>query len=208
MPAHWDSHLISRDSQPLCVQERLPVREILHTPAGETVLDFGQNFAGWVEFTSQQPQGNTVTLEFGEVLEKGNFYNSNLGTADCRFTVVSDGKMRTYHPHFTYFGFRYVRVSGWQGELNQEDFSGCVISSKLGRTGWFQSGNKDVNRLYENIRWGQKANFVDVPTDCPQRAERLLWSAYAQVFAPTACFNMDCREFYPAFFAPAPTGSA
>lgn len=193
------AHLISRDSQPLCVQERLPVREILHTPAGETVLDFGQNFAGWVEFTSQQPQGNTVTLEFGEVLEKGNFYNGNLGTADCRFTVVSDGKMRTYHPHFTYFGFRYVRVSGWQGELNQEDFSGCVISSKLGRTGWFQSGNKDVNRLYENIRWGQKANFVDVPTDCPQRAERLLWTADAQVFAPTACFNMDCREFYPHF---------
>ena len=194
-------HLIGRDSPGLTLKERLVVREILHTPAGETVLDFGQNFAGWVEFTAALPHGCKVTLEFGEILQKGEFYSGNLRTADARFTVVGDGAGRTFRPHFTYFGFRYVRVTGWPADLDMDAaaFTGCALYSDLARTGWFQCGNEDVNRLYSNILWGQKSNFIDIPTDCPQRDERLPWTGDAQVFASTACFNMDCRGFYPHF---------
>lgn len=194
-------HLIGRDSPGLTLKERLAVKKIQRTPAGETVLDFGQNFAGWVEFTAALPHGCKITLEFGEILQKGEFYNGNLRTANARFTVVGDGTVRTFHPHFTYYGFRYVRVTGWPGDLSMDSasFTGRALYSDLARTGWFQCGNKEINSLYKNILWSQRSNFIDIPTDCPQRDERLPWTGDAQVFASTACFNMDCREFYPHF---------
>lgn len=191
--------LAARRSAPLRVTERLPVKQVIQTPKGETVLDFGQNFAGWVEWKCAQPFGSEIRLEFGEVLVDGNFYNENYRSATGGFSVVCDGADRVYRPHFTYFGFRYVRVTGWTGDMTGGEFIGCVIHSDLPRTGWFRCGHDGINRLCENIRWSQRSNFMDVPTDCPQRDERLPWSGDAQIFAATACFNMDCRGFYPHY---------
>ena len=190
-----------RLSLPVREMESLPVARILHTPAGETVLDFGQNHTGWIRFHSRLPRGARVTFEFGETLQNGNFYNGNYRTATGGFRYRSDGREETVCPTFTFFGFRYVRVSGWPEELPLEpgDFDSPVLYSELERTGWLTTGHPLVNRLYENVLWSQKSNFLSIPTDCPQRDERLGWTGDAQVFAPAACYNMDCRAFYRAY---------
>ncbi len=189
--------LIPRYSERLAVIQRLPVKSIIQTPEGDTVLDFGQNFAGWVEFEAELPVDSMISLGFGEILVDGNFYNENYRTATKGFSVISDGLRRQYRPRFTYFGFRYVRVS--TSEPVNIEFIGCVIHSDVRRTGSFECGNADVNRLYQNALWSQRSNFVDIPTDCPQRDERLAWAGDAQVFAATACFNYDCRGFYEKY---------
>ena len=191
--------LISRDSPKLMVIERLPVQHILQTPNGETVLDFGQNFAGWVEFEADLPVGTALQLDFCEVLVNGNFFNDNYRSANGGFSVVCGGGKVTYRPHFTYFGFRYVRLTGWNGPVDEGAFHGCVIHSNLPRTGWFRCGHAGINRLYENTFWSQRSNFVDIPTDCPQRDERLPWTGDAQVFCSTACYHMDSRQLYSHF---------
>ena len=112
---------------------------------------------------------------------------------------VSDGRQETVRAHFTYFGFRYVRVTGWPGEIRKENFTGRVVYSDLDTTMRFESGNAKLNRLAANAFWGQRSNFLDMPTDCPQRDERLGWTGDAQVFSPTACFQMDTRAFYRKF---------
>ncbi len=193
------ARLVERYSLPVVVKETLPVKEIIDTPAGEKVLDFGQNFTGYVAFKSKLSAGIKVTLDFGEVLQEGNFYNANYRTAKSQFTYVSDGSGENVRPHFTYFGFRYVRVTGWEGELRTEDFTGCVVYSDLETTVSINTSDAKLNRLARNCIWGQKSNFLDMPTDCPQRDERLGWTGDAQVFAPTACFNMDTRAFYRKF---------
>lgn len=192
-------HLVDRLSLPVLVKETLPVREILQTPAGETVLDFGQNFAGFPEFDAALPAGTRLVLDFGEVLQQGNFYRGNYRDANSQFVYISDGKARTVHPHFTFFGFRYVRVSGWVGKLTKEMFRGCVLYSDLDRAGSIRTGNAKIDRLYENTVWGLKSNFIDMPTDCPQRSERLGWTGDAQIFAPTASYHMDTRAFFFKF---------
>ena len=191
-------HLTDRYSPPLTVYLTLPVQKLLHTPAGETVLDFGQNFAGFVSFHNRLPRGRTVTLDFGEVLQGGNFYRENYRTARARFTYTSGGEPETVRPHFTYFGFRYVRVRGWD-DCRPEDFLGCALSSEMEDTLVCKTGNKDIDRLLQNCRFGMRSNFMDLPTDCPQRDERLAWTGDAQVFAPTACFFADTRAFYDKF---------
>lgn len=191
--------LIPRYSLPVMEMETLPVKEVIHTPAGETVLDFGQNFAGYVEFCSEQPAGTEVVLDFGEILQDGNFYNANYRSAKSRFTYVSDGRMETVKPWFTYFGFRYVRVSGWAGDVRAEDFSGKAVYSHMNVTGSVETGHAGVNKLFSNTLWGQKSNSVDFPTDCPQRDERLGWTGDAQVFSGTASYNMDTAAFYHKF---------
>lgn len=191
--------LTDRLSLPLLVKEEISVKEIIHTPAGETLLDMGQNFAGFIEFQSRLPKGSKVVLDFGEILQGGNFYRDNYREAQSSFVYISDGNPKKVHPHFTFFGFRYVRVSGWVGELNKEDFKGNVLYSDLARTGYIHTCNEKINRLYENTLWGLKSNFLDIPTDCPQRNERLGWTGDAQVFAPTACYHMDTRAFFHKF---------
>lgn len=196
----WDTgNLCARYSLPICVQEELPVREIIHTPAGETVLDFGQNFAGLIEVRAELPAGRQVTLEFGEVLQQRNFYRDNYRTAKARYIFTADGNQSIYHPRFTYFGFRYVRVTGWPGSVKKENFTGKVLYSTMDRTGFLETGNAKINRLYQNTLWGLKSNFLDMPTDCPQRDERLGWTGDAQVFAATASYHMDTRAFYGKF---------
>lgn len=191
--------LRERYSMPVLAQECLAVKEQILTPAGETVLDFGQNFAGYVEFLSDLPKGTTIVLDFGEVLQKGNFYNENNRSAKAQFTYVSDGRQRLVHPHFTFFGFRYVRVSGWPGNVSKADFVGRPVYSDLERIGYVETSDSRINRLYENSLWGLKSNFLDIPTDCPQRDERLGWTGDAQVFAKTASYHCDTRAFYNKF---------
>lgn len=191
--------VIDRISLPVIETESLPVMQVIHTPAGETVLDFGQNHTGWIRFHSRLPRGTEVRFEFGEVLQQGNFYNGNYRTAIGGFRYRSGGAGETVCPSFTYFGFRYAKVTGWPGEPDPADFDSPVLCSALERTGWLTTGHRELNRLYENTLWGQRSNFLAIPTDCPQRDERLGWTGDAQVFAPTACYNMDCRAFYRSY---------
>lgn len=194
-----ETPLVERYSLPVIVKEELLVKEVIQTPAGETVLDFGQNFAGYVEFKADFSKGQRISLDFGEILQNGNFYNENYRSAKAHFEYISDGKNRRVRPHFTYYGFRYVKVTGWLGEISKEDFVGKVIYSDLDNTSKFSCSNDKLNRLFLNAWWGQKSNFIDMPTDCPQRDERLGWTGDTQVFAPTACFYMDTRRFYEKY---------
>lgn len=196
--------LTDRYSIPVLVKEMIPVKEVMLTPAGETVLDMGQNFTGWLVFKDILSEGTEVHLEFGEVLQNGNFYNDNYRSARGGFKYIAGQNNEggewldktLVRPHFTFFGFRYVKVSGWNQELNPEDFMGYVVYSDLERTGFLDTSDSKINQLYSNCLWGQKSNFLDMPTDCPQRDERLGWTADAQVFSPTATYNMDTRAFY------------
>ncbi len=179
------------------IEEIAPV-EILQTPAGETVVDFGQNLVGWVRLRVKGRAGTTVTLRHAEVLDQeGNLYTENLRKArqEVRYTLKGGGE-ETYEPHFTFQGFRYVAVDGYPGKLTRESLRGILVHSDLEPTGKWESSSPLLNQLQHNIVWGQKGNFVDVPTDCPQRDERLGWTGDAQVFARTAAFNMDVAAFY------------
>lgn len=191
--------LVERYSLPVIEHEDMPVKEVIHTPAGETVLDFGQNFAGYVAFHSKLKKGTKVVLDFGEILQNGNFYNANYRRAKSQFTYISDGREEVVKPQFTYFGFRYVRVTGWEGEPDPNDFMGKALYSDMEITGHIETGHKNVNQLFSNVMWGQKSNSIDFPTDCPQRDERLGWTGDAQVFAGTASYNMDTAAFYNKF---------
>jgi len=179
------------------IEEIKPVK-VFKTPAGDTVLDMGQNMVGWMRFHLSAPAGTTVTLRHAEVLDRdANFYTENLRSAKEAIRYTSKGAgTETFEPHFTFQGFRYVAVSGWPGEVKPEEFTGVVVHSAMARTGNFESSSALLNQLEHNIIWGQKGNFVDVPTDCPQRDERLGWTGDAEVFAPTASFNFDTAGFY------------
>lgn len=191
--------LQERYSPELTAISKVSVREVIQTPAGETVLDFGQNFAGFVECKGRIPKGAVLKLEFGEILQNGNFFHENYRTAKSEFVYISDGQERLVRPLFTYFGFRYCKVTLSEGAVSGLDFCGMVLSSKMDRTGHFVSGNQLINRLHENTLWSLLSNFVDIPTDCPQRDERLGWCGDAQVFSRTAAYMMDTRAFYSKF---------
>ena len=190
--------LIAAAGPPVKAMEEIKPVKVLKTPAGDTVLDMGQNMVGWIRFRVSAPAGTTITLRHAEVLDKaGNFYTENLRAAKQTIRYTTKGKgTETFQPHFTFQGFRYVAVSGWPGEVNSQDFTGVVVHSAITRTGSFETSNPLLNQLQHNIIWGQKGNFLDVPTDCPQRDERLGWTGDAQVFARTASFNHDTAAFY------------
>ncbi len=179
------------------IQEIHPLK-IIQTPAGETVFDLGQNMVGWVRLKVQGDAGKVVTLRHAEVLDKeGNFYTRNLrAAAQTVEYTLKGGSVEVYEPHFTFQGFRYVAVEGLPGNPQLADLTGVVIHSDMTQTGSFESSNTLINQLQHNIVWGQKGNFLDVPTDCPQRDERLGWTGDAQVFARTASFNMDVASFF------------
>ncbi len=197
---------VTEIDRPLCAKKGIALRqcgefnvaEVIRTEADETVLDFGQNIAGFVQFTGRLKEGQTILLEYGEVLQKGCFCNENYRSAKARFEYTTGNTAHTVRPHFTYYGFRYVRVNGIN-EINPADFVAVQIASDVERTGAFECSNPLVNRLYQNAFYSQMDNFVEIPTDCPQRDERLGWTGDAQMFAPTACFNADCCAFYERF---------
>ena len=195
---HRKDDLIAPEGPPVRRIEELRPVKVLKTPAGETVVDLGQNMVGWVRLKAQGPAGTTITLRHAEVLDKaGNFYTENLRAAKTTMQyTMKGGGPETFEPHFTFFGFRYVAVAGYPGEVTPESLTGVVVHSDMARTSEFETSKPLVNQLQHNIIWGQKGNFLDVPTDCPQRDERLGWTGDAQAFSLTAAFNMDVASFF------------
>jgi alpha-L-rhamnosidase len=195
---HSKSILVAPAGPPVRKIQEIKSVAILKTPAGETVFDMGQNIVGWVRLKVQGKAGATVTLHHTEVLDKdGNFYRDNLRKAEqkIQYTLKGNG-LEIYEPHFTFQGFRYVRVAGFPGEPALENLTGIVIHSAMAPTGSFACSHPLINQLQHNIQWGQKGNFLDVPTDCPQRDERMGWTGDAQVFSRTAAFNMNVNNFF------------
>jgi alpha-L-rhamnosidase len=195
---HRKDDLIAPAGPPVRRTEELTPVKIFKTPAGDTVADMGQNMVGWVRLRVEGPAGTTVTLRHAEVLDKqGNLYTANLRNAKATdgYTLRGGG-VETFEPHFTFHGFRYVAVDGYPGELTPESLTGVVVHSDMRPTSELETSSALVNQLQHNILWGQKGNFLDVPTDCPQRDERLGWTGDAQVFARTAAFNMDVAGFF------------
>ena len=191
--------LVARFSPPVVVKERIRPKQIIKSPKGETIIDMGQNMAGWIEMKINAPKDFETFVEHCEILQDGNFFIGNIGHDLEQFCYKSDGKEKIVSPHFTYYGFRYVKLTNWSGQVNLEDFVGCVVYSDLDITCHTSIGAPLVNQLITNSLWSQKDNFLDVPTDCPQRAERLGWTGDAQIFCKTAMFNMDCYAFYRKF---------
>lgn len=187
--------LVARLDPPVLVQAERSAT-LLHTPAGETVLDIGQNLAGVFRMrVGALPSGQEVRLQFGEVLRDGNFYRGNLRSAAAEYRWVSNGQPAVLEPHFTYYGYRYVKVEGISG-LCAEAFTALALWSEVEPLGCIKTGHPLLNRLIDNVLWGMRSNFVSLPTDCPQRDERLGWTGDAQVFAPTACWLTDPYAFY------------
>src|SRR5690606_18052810 len=171
--------------------------KFIKTPKGETVIDFGQNLVGWVQLKVKGKAGDTIKVNHAEVLDKdGNFYIENLRSARQENNYILNGTEQVLEPHFTFQGFRYVKITGYKGELDKDRFTAVAIYSDMEPSGTFTSSNALVNQLQHNIQWGQKGNFVDVPTDCPQRDERLGWTGDAQVFFNTAAYNMNVAPFF------------
>lgn len=189
--------LVPQEGEEVREMARIGVSQVIKTPKGELVLDFGQNLTGYVEWNVPAVKGKEFRLYHAEVLDRfGNFYLDNMRSAKVEIKVISDGNERTYKPHFTYQGFRYVKLEGFEGEINPDDFTAVVVFSNMKRTGYFACGHDLVQQLYENIVWGQRGNFLDVPTDCNQRDERFGWTGDAQVFARTASINYRTKKFF------------
>jgi alpha-L-rhamnosidase len=197
---HPKEIVIAQDGPFIRRHERLRPVQILHSPKGETILDFGQNMVGWVRLRVRGPQGTIITLRHAEVLDQqGNLYTENLRLAKQTTSYTLKGLTdadEIFEPHFTFQGFRYVGVEGFPSELTLDNFTGIVVHSDTPLTGSFECSHPLINQLQHNIVWGQKGNFVDVPTDCPQRDERLGWTGDTQVYIRTACFNMNVPTFY------------
>jgi alpha-L-rhamnosidase len=195
---HPKNILIAPQGVPVKAVEEISPIEIITTPKGETVFDMGQNMVGWVRLKVQGKRGDAVTLKFAEVLDKeGNFYIENLRAAKATDVYILKGEgEEIYEPRFTFHGFRYVKLENFPGTPQLDDITGVVIYSDMEPTGTFACSDSLINQLQHNIQWGQKGNFLDVPTDCPQRDERLGWTGDAQVFAPTAAFNFNVAPFY------------
>ena len=202
--ASRNHNLVAPAGPPVRRIEQLRPIKLFDTPAGQLVADMGQNMVGWTRIRVKGPAGTKVVLQHFEVLDKaGNVYTENLRNARQTDTYVlkGDPNGEVFEPHFTFHGFRYVHIQAWPGKPNADDITGVVIHSDIEPTGQFECSNAMVNQLQHNIQWGQKGNFLDVPTDCPQRNERLGWTGDAQVFARTACFNADVAAFYTKWLA-------
>lgn len=175
--------LTDRMSLPVTVHETFRPKELIHTPAGELVFDMGQEFTGIFKLHVNVPKGTKVHVQTGEILQHGNFYNENLRSAKSEYIYISDGTEIDLVPHFTFYGYRYVKIDGIP-DLKKEDFTGLAYYSNITATGWMKTGSDLVNQLISNVRWGLKCNFVDVPTDCPQRDERMGWTGDAACIIP------------------------
>jgi alpha-L-rhamnosidase len=202
--------LLERDLATLVAPSGPPVRRtelltpvaITTSPSGRAIVDFGQNLAGRLCLTVRGEAGQTISLRHAELLVDGELYTRPLGTAQAtdRYTLRGGGE-ETWEPRFTFHGFRYAEVDGWPGELHAEHICAVVCHSDMERTGWFECSDPLINRLHENVVWSMRSNFLDIPTDCPQRAERLGWTGDIQVFSSTASFLYDTSGFLASWLA-------
>ena len=169
----------------------------MQTPKGETVVDFGQNLSGYVEINLTAKAGDRVSLSFAEILDSdGNFYNENYRSAKCQYVYICKDGEQTFKPTLTFYGYRYIRIDEYPGEVNADNFTSVAVYSELKRTGFIETSDSQLNQLFSNVLWGQRSNFLDVPTDCPQRDERLGWTGDAQVFIRAASYNYDVNKFF------------
>lgn len=196
--------LTDRYSLPITKKETFIGKKYI-SPKGEMILDFGQNITGWICFQNFMENNNQIRFSAAEILQDGCFYRENLRTAKAEFVYISNGRKEWIRPHFTFYGFRYMlveyrenEVDDWKPFINlgEEQIQAWHLRSDIEQTGFLETDNEKVNRLFSNVLWSQKDNFFDIPMDCPQRDERLGWTGDAGVFSETACYNM----FVPAFF--------
>ena len=198
LPLDWSRDcLIPQEGEPIREAERIAARRVFKTPDGDTVVDFGQEVTGWVEFTLEAKAGEEVLFDHAEVLgPDGSWYNENYRSAKSRVRYVCRDGRQTWHPRLTFFGFRMIRLISWPGEASPEQFTAVAVHSDLRRTGWLKSGDPLLNRFFSNVVWGQLGNFLDVPTDCPQRDERLGWTGDAEAFVRAAACFYDVERFF------------
>lgn len=202
-PVEWNlATLVAPDGPPVRRTEEVAPAAIFRSPSGRTVVDFGQNLVGRLRLSVEGTAGQTITLRHAEVLEGG-----ELSIRPLRFAAATDrytlrgGGMETWEPAFTFHGFRYAEVDGWPGEIDPAALRAIVCHSDMARTGWFECSDPLVNRLHANVVWSMRGNFFDIPTDCPQRDERLGWTGDIQVFAPTGSFLYDVAGFLESWMA-------
>ena len=192
--------LIPAEGEPIREQERIPGQKLIVTPKGENVIDFGQEVTGYVEFSADAPRGDKITLQHFEMLDRdGNVYTENLRSAKEQFSVISGGNPFTVKPQYTFYGFRYIQVTGLK-DIDPAAFTAVVVHSDMKRTGYFECANDLLNQFVHNVLWGQKGNFLDIPTDCPQRDERLGWTGDAEMFCRTAAIQYDVRRFFDKWY--------
>jgi len=192
------TNLIAPELPGVRKHEVFHAQKLITTPKGEMVIDFGQNLVGWVVLNIKGKPGDEIRIYHAEVLDKtGNFYTTNLRHAKSELKyILGSNTMEHHEPHFTYQGFRYIKIEGYDGKLDTAGITAVAMYSDMQPTGSLVTSNPMLNQLQHNIQWGQKGNFLDVPTDCPQRDERLGWTGDAQAFSRTAEYNMNVAGFF------------
>lgn len=192
-----DVMLVPQQGEKICEQETVSPKKIFVTPKGETVIDFNQNLTGYFEINTNARAGDIISLSVAEVLDKdGNFYTENYRSSKSEFIYTCCDGLNVYKPRLTFYGFRYIRVNSFPGEISADSIKAIVVHSDIKRTGYLSSSSPLLNKLFSNIIWGQKGNFLDIPSDCPQRDERMGWTGDAQVFVRTASYNFDVNRFF------------
>ena len=197
LPELSKERLIPQEGEKIREHERIKPVKYLVTPKGGRVLDFGQNLAGVMEFSVDAKKGDRIVISCAEILDKdGNVYTENYRAAKSKLTYICREGRQSYKARLTFFGFRYLRLDEYPGEINTEDFTAVAIYSDMERTGFIECGDARVNQLFSNTLWSQRSNFIDIPTDCPQRDERMGWTGDAQVFCKTASYNYNVKKFF------------
>ncbi|MBE7052629.1 MAG: alfa-L-rhamnosidase [Ruminococcaceae bacterium] len=189
--------LIPQEGEIICEHERVKPLSYIITPKGERVIDFGQNMTGYVEFEVTAKAGERVKISHAEILDSdGNFYTKNYRSAKANIEYICRDGTQIYKPTHNFYGFRYIRLDEYPDDVNCDDFTAIVVHSNIKRTGFLHSGSELLNKFFSNVFWGQKSNFLDIPTDCPQRDERLGWTADTHVFIKAASYNYNTDKFF------------
>lgn len=189
--------IVKQEGKYVKEQEKIDPVSVFKAPNGDTLVDFGQNLTGYFELCVEAKKGDKIELSVCEELDRhGNFYNENYRDAKARFEYTCHDGINRYKPRLAFWGFRYMRIEAFPCQIKGEHISAIVLHSEMKRTGYLESSNKDLNQLFSNIIWGQRGNFLDVPTDCPQRDERQGWTGDATVFCKAACYNFDVERFF------------
>ena len=198
IPSDVKTKLIPQVGEFITEHERIAPIAVFRTPKNELVVDFGQNMTGYVELKIHAPRGSRVVMHHAEVLDRdGNFYTANYRSAKNENVYVCSGGDDIFKPSYTFQGFRYICLTEFPYDtVNPDDLRAIVVHSEMTRTGRFLCGNEKINQLYHNIVWGQKSNYLDIPTDCPQRDERLGWTGDTQVFCRTGAINYNVEKFF------------